>query len=199
MPTWNYQVVHVHGKIAIHDDERFVRGVVARLTRRNEGRAGNRDKPWRMTDSANGNTSTTMLTNIVGIEVAPERIVVKSKLSQNKDDRDRLGAAEELEETWRAGGLGRDATGARPRTLSSRPSLRTEAPGSATMVRQNFSAAGSRRLAGGKPNVDGMRHDSSPAATSRPLASSSSISVLGNHAMPRPSSAMVLAPTQDAR
>ena len=37
-----------------------------------------------------------MLTRIVGIEVVPERIVVKSKLSQNKEDRDRVNAAREL-------------------------------------------------------------------------------------------------------
>jgi transcriptional regulator len=96
VPTWNYQVVHVHGRITIHDDARFVRGVVARLTRRNEARAGN-DKPWRMTDSEPAYIDD-MLSKIVGIEVVPERIVVKSKLSQNKDDRDRLGAAHELDE-----------------------------------------------------------------------------------------------------
>ena len=93
VPTWNYQVVHVHGKITIHDDVRFVRGVVARLTRRHEGRAN--EKPWRMTDSDPAYIDD-MLTRIVGIEVVPERIVVKSKLSQNKEDRDRVNAAEEL-------------------------------------------------------------------------------------------------------
>jgi transcriptional regulator len=96
VPTWNYQVVHVHGTITIHDDVRFVRGVVARLTRRHEGRAGN-DRPWRMTDSDPAYIED-MLTKIVGIEVVPERIVVKSKLSQNKEDRDRLTAAEALEQ-----------------------------------------------------------------------------------------------------
>ncbi len=33
VPTWNYQVVHVHGELLFHDDERYVRGLVARLTR----------------------------------------------------------------------------------------------------------------------------------------------------------------------
>jgi transcriptional regulator len=93
VPTWNYQVVHVHGKITIHDDVRFVRGVVARLTRRHEGRAN--EKPWRMTDSDPAFIDD-MLTKIVGIEVVPVRIVLKSKLSQNKEDRDRVNAAEEL-------------------------------------------------------------------------------------------------------
>ena len=29
VPTWNYQVVHAHGRIHLRDDERFVRGIVA--------------------------------------------------------------------------------------------------------------------------------------------------------------------------
>jgi transcriptional regulator len=95
VPTWNYQVVHVHVKITIHDDTRFVRGVVARLTRRHEARAGDQ-QPWRMTDSEPAYIDD-MLTKIVGIEVLPERIVVKSKLSQNKEDRDRISAAGELD------------------------------------------------------------------------------------------------------
>ena len=40
VPTWNYRVVHVHGRLYIKDNERFVRGVVARLTRTHEGQTG---------------------------------------------------------------------------------------------------------------------------------------------------------------
>jgi transcriptional regulator len=29
VPTWNYEVVHAHGRLAVLDDERFVRGLVA--------------------------------------------------------------------------------------------------------------------------------------------------------------------------
>ncbi|MFO1352927.1 MAG: FMN-binding negative transcriptional regulator [Gammaproteobacteria bacterium] len=32
LPTWNYQVVNVHGLLKIRDEESFVRGLVARLT-----------------------------------------------------------------------------------------------------------------------------------------------------------------------
>ena len=94
VPTWNYQAVHVHGKITIRDDERFVRGVVARLTRVNEARAGS-DKPWRMTDSSKEYIDE-MLTAIVGIEIEITRMVGKWKLSQNREERDRVSAAEEL-------------------------------------------------------------------------------------------------------
>ena len=93
VPTWNYSVVHVHGTLTVRDDERFVRGVVARLTRRHE--AGE-PVPWKMGDSAPDYIDS-MLRNIVGIEVAVTRLVGKAKLSQNKDARDRLGAAEALQ------------------------------------------------------------------------------------------------------
>jgi transcriptional regulator len=94
VPTWNYQVVHVHGRVAIRDDEKFVRGVVARLTRVNEGRAG-AERPWKMTDSSSDYIDQ-LLKMIVGIEIEITRMVGKWKLSQNKEERDRSKAAEEL-------------------------------------------------------------------------------------------------------
>lgn len=94
VPTWNYRAVHVHGRLRLRDDEGFVRGVVARLTRVNEARASS-DKPWRMTDAPQDYISQ-MLTAIVGIEIEITRIVGKWKLSQNREERDRLGAAEAL-------------------------------------------------------------------------------------------------------
>jgi transcriptional regulator len=92
VPTWNYEVVHAHGTLAVRDDERFVRGLVARLTRRHEAAE---PRPWKMSDSAPEYIDT-MLRNIVGIEVAIVSLVGKSKLSQNKEERDRLGAADTL-------------------------------------------------------------------------------------------------------
>jgi transcriptional regulator len=94
VPTWNYQAVHVHGKVTIRDDERFVRGLVARLTRVNEARAGS-EKPWRMTDSSKEYIDA-MLAAIVGIEIDITRMVGKWKLGQNREERDRISAAEEL-------------------------------------------------------------------------------------------------------
>ena len=94
VPTWNYRVVHVHGKLHIHDDERFVRGVVARLTRIHEARTG-AETPWKMTDSS-AEYIDQMLANIVGIEIEITGMVGKWKLSQNKDEQDRINAANEL-------------------------------------------------------------------------------------------------------
>jgi transcriptional regulator len=94
VPTWNYQTVHAHGKIKIRDDERFVRGVVARLTRVHEAHTGS-DRPWKMTDSSKDYIDQ-MLTAIVGIEIEITRLLGKWKLSQNREERDRINAAEEL-------------------------------------------------------------------------------------------------------
>ena len=90
--TWNYEVVHAHGLLTVRDDERFVRGVVGRLTRRHEA---DEPRPWKMSDSA-PEFIDGMLRNIVGIEVAITSLVCKRKLSQNKEERDRLGAADAL-------------------------------------------------------------------------------------------------------
>ena len=93
VPTWNYEVVHAHGTITIHDDERFVRRIVARLTRQHEAAE---PRPWKMGDSAPEYIDL-MLRSIVGIEIALTSLVGKVKLSQNKEARDRLNAADTLE------------------------------------------------------------------------------------------------------
>ena len=93
VPTWNYEVVHAHGKLTVHDDERFVRGIVARLTRRHEAAE---PTPWKIGDSS-PEFIDSMLRNIVGIEIAVTSLACKVKLSQNKEARDRQGAAEQLE------------------------------------------------------------------------------------------------------
>ena len=92
VPTWNYEVVHVRGRLSVMDEERFVRGVVARLTRTHES---SEPKPWKMGDSAPEYIDG-MLKAIVGIEVAITRMEGKAKLSQNREPRDRLNAAQTL-------------------------------------------------------------------------------------------------------
>lgn len=89
VPTWNYEVVHAHGTLTVHDDERFVRRLVARLTRRHEAAEV---QPWKMGDSAPDYIDE-LLRSIVGIEVQVNAFVCKAKLGQNKEARDRLGAA----------------------------------------------------------------------------------------------------------
>ncbi|HEV3427788.1 MAG TPA: FMN-binding negative transcriptional regulator [Paraburkholderia sp.] len=92
VPTWNYVVVHAHGRIRIRDDEKFVRGVVARLTRTHEAAE---PQPWKMGDAPTDYLDT-MLKAIVGLEIEITRLVGKRKLGQNKEARDIRGAGEAL-------------------------------------------------------------------------------------------------------
>lgn len=98
VPTWNYEAVHAHGTLTVRDDERFIRGVVGRLTRRHEA---TEPRPWKMSDSTpdfiNG-----MLRQIVGIEITVTSLEGKRKLSQNKEPRDRLGAAAALQSSGKS-------------------------------------------------------------------------------------------------
>ncbi|GGH62895.1 hypothetical protein GCM10010975_28120 [Comamonas phosphati] len=100
VPTWNYRVVHAHGRIGVRDDEKFVRAVVGRLTRRHEA-LNNAQAPWKMSD-APPDYLQRMLGAIVGLEIDVERLEGKFKLSQNKQERDRLGAAQALDELGHA-------------------------------------------------------------------------------------------------
>ncbi len=97
VPTWNYEVVHAHGTPTVRDDERYVRGLLARLTREHEAIE---PKPWKMGDSA-PEFIDSLLPHIVGIEIMITSLTGKSKLSQNKEDRDRLNAAQTLAERGR--------------------------------------------------------------------------------------------------
>lgn len=94
VPTWNYARVHAHGVLRVRDDERFLRGLVARLTREHEARS-QQTRPWKMGD-APGDYIDSMLKMIVGIEIEITRLVGKFKLGQNRELRDRLGAADGL-------------------------------------------------------------------------------------------------------
>ncbi|MDE2611868.1 MAG: FMN-binding negative transcriptional regulator [Burkholderiales bacterium] len=89
VPTWNYAVVHAHGRLRAVDDAAWVHALVSELTARHE--AG-RTPPWQVAD-APADYLQQMLGAIVGIEITIERLVGKWKLSQNRSEADRLGAA----------------------------------------------------------------------------------------------------------
>jgi len=92
VPTWNYEVVHAHGRIRIIDDEKFVGGIVARLTHANEAAE---PQPWKMADAPRDYLEQ-MLRMIVGIEIEVTSLVGKRKLSQNRDARDFEGVIDAL-------------------------------------------------------------------------------------------------------
>jgi len=95
VPTYNYAVVHAHGRLVIHDDEKWLRGFLGRLTRRMEA---SQPKPWKMGDAPQDYLRQ-MLGGIVGIEIPIDRIVGKWKVSQNRLPTDRAGAVAGLRTT----------------------------------------------------------------------------------------------------
>jgi transcriptional regulator len=101
VPTWNYQVVHVYGEITFQHDEHAKRSAVGLLTRNFERRLNGKDA-WRMAD-APGDYMQQMLANIVALRIKIRKTLAKSKLSQNREERDYLGAIAGL----RASGHGR--------------------------------------------------------------------------------------------
>ncbi len=92
VPTWNYEVVHARGRLTVRDDEKFLRGLLARLTRRHESQEV---KPWKMGDSA-PEFIDAMIKAIVGIEISITGLEGMSKLSQNREQRDFKGAVDAL-------------------------------------------------------------------------------------------------------
>jgi transcriptional regulator len=94
VPTWNYEVVHAHGRIHLLDDTRFVGGLVARLTHAHEAAE---PRPWKLADAPRDYIDE-MLSRIVGIRIEVSRLTGKRKLSQNRDARDVRGVIQALRE-----------------------------------------------------------------------------------------------------
>lgn len=101
VPTWNYLVVQATGPLLVHDDERWIRGAVGRLTKAMER---TRPDPWKMADAPPAFTSR-MLGNIVGIELPIEQLTGKWKAGQNRSLADREGAARGLYEEGQMAGI----------------------------------------------------------------------------------------------
>ena len=99
VPTWNYAVVHVYGRIVVHDDVKWVRGQAGMLTKQQEA---SQSSPWKMADAPPAYTAAN-LAQIVGIEIPIARLVGKFKASQNRRDADREGAIAGLRETGEPG------------------------------------------------------------------------------------------------
>lgn len=95
VPTWNYAVVHAHGRPLVIDEPAWLRRHVVELTGVHEV---GRETPWRVSD-APSNYIDTMLRAIVGIEIPIASLIGKWKASQNRSVPDRLGVIAGLEES----------------------------------------------------------------------------------------------------
>ena len=94
VPTWNYAVVHVHGRLRVIDDAAWLRRLLETLTDHHE--AG-QPQPWKISDAPDDHIETS-LRAIVGLEVSIDRIEGKFKLSQNHPARNRAGVIAGLRE-----------------------------------------------------------------------------------------------------
>jgi transcriptional regulator len=92
VPTWNYAVVHAHGRPRFIDDREWLRVFVTALTNRHES---GRPDPWQVTD-APADYVESMLGAIVGLEIPITRLVGKWKMSQNRPAQDRGGVVDGL-------------------------------------------------------------------------------------------------------
>jgi transcriptional regulator len=97
VPTWNYELVHLHGTISIHDDAEWKLRLVSDLTDHNERHVDDptlREK-WGVSD-APSEFIDKQLKAIVGVQLTISTVEAKRKLSQNKTDADRDGVIDGL-------------------------------------------------------------------------------------------------------
>jgi transcriptional regulator len=92
VPTWNYTVVHAHGKLRFVHDTKWLRDFLVTLTHEHEGE---RSQPWRLTDAPEDYIERSLQV-IVGIEIEVTRLEGKWKVSQNRPERDKLGVIDGL-------------------------------------------------------------------------------------------------------
>lgn len=92
VPTWNYEAIHAEGTVEIIEDSDRLHAIVDSLTRHHER---HQPRPWSVTD-APPRFVEGQLRGITGIVLRIERLSGKRKLSQNRSEADREGAASGL-------------------------------------------------------------------------------------------------------
>jgi transcriptional regulator len=93
VPTWNYAAVHAYGRVCLIEDADRLRGMLRRLSERQEAR---NSTGWRMDDLPETYLDG-MLKGIIGLEIAVTRLEGKYKLSQNRPAGDPPRVIAELE------------------------------------------------------------------------------------------------------
>lgn len=92
VPTWNYEAVHVYGRLTVLEDKEALLELVSRLT---DSQEREREAPWAVSDAPERFVAA-QLKGIVGLNMEIDRIEAKRKLSQNRPQGDRLGTIEGL-------------------------------------------------------------------------------------------------------
>ncbi|HEY5972762.1 MAG TPA: FMN-binding negative transcriptional regulator [Pseudoxanthomonas sp.] len=92
VPTWNYAVAHLYGRLEASANEDFLASIVERLSAHHETAVGS---DWRYEHDRPDIRS--QLRGIIGFRFVPERIELKFKLSQNHPAANVHGAAQGLQ------------------------------------------------------------------------------------------------------
>lgn len=92
VPTWNYEVAHVHGHLTWRHETEWLIAQVSALTDHHETA---RDAPWAVSDAPEDYVRN-LTAAIVGLELSIERVEVTRKLSQNRPEADRTGVIDGL-------------------------------------------------------------------------------------------------------
>lgn len=92
VPTWNYAVAHLRGRLERYDDEAGLADIVSRLSDRFEAAVGS---DWRFEAERVDHRS--QLRGIVGFRFAPSSIEMKFKLNQNHPEANRRAVAAALQ------------------------------------------------------------------------------------------------------
>lgn len=91
VPTWNYAVAHLHGRLDVYEDEAALGDLVDRLSRRFETTVG---RDWRFEMARDDHRG--QLRGIVGFRFAPTLIALKFKLNQNHPSANRRAVREDM-------------------------------------------------------------------------------------------------------
>jgi len=99
VPTWNYAVVHVKGRLQVIDEPAFLQQQLEDLTRQQEAAF---EKPWAFSD-APADFVQQISQAIVGIEIQVDHMMGKWQVSQNQPARNKASVMDGLDQ------LGTDA------------------------------------------------------------------------------------------
>ena len=92
VPTWNYAVAHVHGRLRVVDDPAWISAQIEELTAHSEASFA---QPWQV-DEAPADYIEKLIGAVVGIEIVITRLVGKWKVSQNQPMENRIGVMKGL-------------------------------------------------------------------------------------------------------
>ncbi|MFT5258578.1 MAG: transcriptional regulator [Saprospiraceae bacterium] len=90
VPTWDYQVAHVHGTLTLIDDDKWLLAFLNRLTEEYES---DQPIPWKVGDAPDDYIDA-MCKAIIGFEIEVHSYTMKSKLNQNHSIGNQSGIVE---------------------------------------------------------------------------------------------------------